>query len=57
MFCTYLDFQKALNKVSHQTYGIAGKSLAWIHSFLSNGRQQVFNNGDYRVIPSISDVL
>ena len=43
---SYLDFQKAFDKVPHriliskfQAYGIDGNLLSWINSFLSNRRQ------------------
>jgi len=48
----YVDFQKALDKVTHErlllklkAYGIAGKLLKWIRSFLKHRKQQVSVNG------------
>ena len=47
-----LDFSKAFDKVDHRKlclklarYGIKGKSLNWIQSFLSGRTQQVILNG------------
>lgn len=48
----YLDFSKALGKVDHQIvlgklshFGIKGKLLLWIESFLTSRIQQVIVNG------------
>ena len=48
----YLDFAKAFDKVPHQrllrkleAYGIAGKVLAWIESWLTGRMQRVVLNG------------
>ena len=48
----YLDFSKAFDKVDHnllikklQRYGIAGKLLRWIESFISNRQQKVVVDG------------
>ena len=48
----YLDYAKAFDKVDHQIllkklhcYGIRGKLLAWITSYLSNREQTVVING------------
>ena len=48
----YLDFQKAFDSVPHQRllhklycYGVTGKLLEWIRSFLIDRRQQVVLNG------------
>ena len=48
----YLDFQKAFDTVPHQRllqkltlFGIHGKLLTWIESFLSDRKQQVVLNG------------
>ena len=48
----YLDFQKAFDSVPHQRllhklqcYGVTGKLLKWIKSFLSGRRQQVVLRG------------
>ena len=45
----YLDFSKAFNSVPHkslviklQSYGVEGKVLQWIQSFLSDRRQKVY---------------
>ena len=50
----YLDFSKALDTVPHkrlliklQAYGISGKVLNWVSSFLSNRSQRVRVNDDY----------
>jgi len=49
-----LDFSKAFDKVAHarliqklEFYGIRGKPLHWINSFLSNRTQQVVVEGSY----------
>ena len=48
----YLDFSKAFDKVDHQLlikklqrYGVSGKLLKWIESFLSNRMQKVAVDG------------
>ena len=48
----YLDLQKAFDSVPHnrlllkiESYGISGKFLGWIKSFLSNREQCVVLNG------------
>ena len=48
----YLDYAKAFDKVDHQilllklhAYGIRGKILTWLHSYLSNRTQTVVING------------
>ena len=48
----YTDFQKAFDSVQHKrllhkhsVYGIHGKLLNWIKSFLTNRRQRVIING------------
>ena len=48
----YLNFQKAFDTVPHQRllkklkgYGIQGKVLCWIESFLKNRKQRVQVNG------------
>ena len=48
----YTDFQKAFDSVQHKrllhklsVYGIQGKLLIWIKSFLTNRRQRVLLNG------------
>ena len=48
----YTDFQKAFDSVQHKrlshklsVYGIQGKLLNWIKSFLTNRRQRVLLNG------------
>ena len=53
----YLDFSKAFDKVDHallikklQLYGIKGKLLRWIKSFLSNRVQKVVVNGKVSVV-------
>ena len=50
----YLDFAKAFDKVPHdllllklKCYGIKGKVLKWIKSFLTNRRQRVHVNGSF----------
>jgi len=50
--CILLDFSKAFDKVSHKLlllklkfYGITGKIINWIESFLSNRKQQVVCEG------------
>ena len=58
----YTDFQKALDSVQHKrllyklsVYGIQGKLLNWIKSFLTNRRQRVLLNGspsDWEVVVS-----
>ena len=47
----FLDYAKALDSVPHkrllkqvQSLGINGQALEWIHSFLTNRRQQVRAN-------------
>ena len=49
----YLDFRKAFDSVPHQrllkkaeAYGIRGKLLLWIESFLTGRKQRVIVNGD-----------
>jgi hypothetical protein len=51
--CILLDFSKAFDKVPHQRlinkcnyYGIHGKNLQWIASFLSGRTQQVLLEGE-----------
>ena len=48
----YLDFSKAFDSVPHkrlliklQSYGVEGKVLQWIQSFLSDRRQTVYVSG------------
>ena len=48
----YLDFSKAFDSVPHkrlliklQSYGVEGKVLQWIQSFLSDRRQKVYVSG------------
>jgi len=48
----YLDFSKAFDSVPHkrlliklQSYGVDGKVLQWIQSFLSDRRQKVYVSG------------
>ena len=48
----YLDYAKAFDTVPHQrllnqveSFGITGKTLQWIRSFLSNRKQKVRTNG------------
>ena len=50
--CIYLDFAKAFDKVPHKhlltklkAYGISGKIICWIESFLKDRKQQVIVNG------------
>ena len=50
--CVYCDFKKAFDNVPHtqllrkmESYGIKGKILKWIESFLSKRTQQVVLNG------------
>ena len=50
----YLDFAKAFDKVDHEillkklfTYGIRGKLLTWLHSYLKNREQTVVINGKH----------
>ena len=50
----YLDFSKAFDKVDHKTllsklhsYGIRGKLLSWIESYLSDRTQTVVVNGSH----------
>ena len=52
----FLDFAKALDKVSHQRllkktyyYGICGHTLKWIESFLDNRSQQVVIDGHFSI--------
>ena len=47
-----MDFSKAFDKVSHirlisklRSYGISGKTIQWIHSFLSERKQNVVLEG------------
>ena len=47
-----MDFTKAFDKVSHirlmsklRSYGISGKTIQWIHSFLSERKQNVVLEG------------
>ena len=57
----FLDFSKVFDKVSHahlavklKYYGITGKSLEWIQSFLMDRKQRVSVNGQHS---DWSDVL
>ena len=60
-----LDFQKAFDTPSHELlkcklhgYGISGKTLVWIDSFLCNGQQRVVVNGaKSQWAPVLSGVL
>ena len=52
MYCMYLDFSKAFDSVLHEilllkleAYGIQGKVLQWIRSFLSERKQAIMING------------
>ena len=60
----YLDFKKAFDTIPHKrllnklrSYGISGKLLAWIESFLSERRQQVTLGGHRsNLVPVVSGV-
>ena len=48
-----MDFSKAFDKVGHtrltnklQHYGISGRTLTWIHQFLTGRRQRVVLDGE-----------
>ena len=50
----YLDFKKAFDSIPHErlllkmkAYGITGKTLQWVRSFLSNRQQRVRVGNDY----------
>ena len=50
----YLDFAKAFDKVDHELllkklhdYGVRGKLLMWLNSYLSNRQQTVVINGEH----------
>ena len=50
----YLDYAKAFDKVDHQillkklyAYGVRGKLLMWLNSYLSNRQQVVVINGEH----------
>jgi hypothetical protein len=56
----YLDFSKAFDTVPHrrllgklESYGIRGKTLNWIDSFLKERKQQVIVNGSKSGIDSV----
>ena len=56
----YLDFSKAFDTVPHrrllgklESYGIQGKTLNWINSFLKGRKQQVVVNGSKSGIDSV----
>ena len=59
--CIILDFSKAFDKVSHKLlllklkfYGITGKIINWIESFLSNRKQQVVCEGSTSEAASVT---
>ena len=52
VYVILLDFSKAFDKVSHQRlqyklnfYGVRGKNLQWVKSFLSSRKQRVLLDG------------
>ena len=52
----YLDYAKAFDKVDHQlllqklyAYGVRGKLLMWMNSYLTNREQSVVINGEHSV--------
>ena len=56
-----LDFSKAFDKIDHPSllqklefYGVRGKPLQWIQSFLSNRSQQVVVEGSYSTSCSVT---
>ena len=56
----YLDFAKAFGKVDHQillakvkSYGISGKVLKWLESFLSDRHQSVVVNGSLSYLTEV----
>ena len=56
----YLDFSKAFDKVDHallikklRLYGIEGKLLKWLESFLSNRVQKVVVDGQHSEVTAV----
>ena len=52
----YLDYAKAFDKVDHElllkklhAYGVRGKLLMWLDSYLSNRQQTVVINGEHSI--------